>query len=469
MTTLVSSAGRVRALPIWRATGIRDFRLLWASEAVSVLGDQFHFVALSWLVISLTGSGLALGTVLIAVGVPRAILLVPMGVIADRRSPRTLMLAAHLARGAIVAVIAVLVATDRASIPALAVLGALFGAVDAAYLPAQQAFLPRAVGPDRLPPANALLQGTLQLASIAGPPVAGFAIAIVGTGTAFAVDAASFAIAGALVALITGGAVAVASTAARPGTTATGATTPPDVPAGATTPTDVPTGAAATAPESFADALRGGVRYVLADPGIRLMMLLSLVLNFAVNGPAAVGMAWLAERRFDAGPTGLGFMAAGWAAGALAGTIIAGNVRLERQGRIVLACIAVSGLAMAAVGVLGWLPAVVGSLAVMGVAIGYVNVVAISWLQARVELDMLGRVMSLAMLMGFGITPLSIGLAGALIDADATALFVGAGGLVLATVVLALALRFPAMLDGPARVPAPVAEAPEPAEAPISG
>jgi hypothetical protein len=459
MTALVSSAGRVRALPIWRATGVRDFRLLWASEAVSVLGDQFHFVALSWLVISLTGSGLALGTVLIAVGVPRAILLVPMGVIADRRSPRTLMLAAHLARGAIVAVIAVLVATGLASIPVLAALGALFGAVDAVYMPAQQAFLPRAVGPDRLPSANALLQGTLQLASIAGPPVAGVAIAIVGTGTAFAVDAASFVIAAALVALITGGAVAVASQAAGAGTSASDAATP----------------------ESFVDALRGGVRYVLADPGIRLMMLLSLVLNFAVNGPAAVGMAWLAERRFDAGPTGLGFMAAGWAAGALVGTITAGNVRLERQGRIVLACITVSGVAMAGVGVLGWLPAVVVALAVMGVAIGYVNVVAISWLQARVELDMLGRVMSLAMLMGFGITPLSIGLAGALIDVDATALFVGAGGLVLATVALALALRFPAMLDGPARVPAPVADAPDAlhigealdvpdtAEAPVSG
>jgi hypothetical protein len=361
----------------------------------------------------------------------------------------------------------------------LAALGALFGAVDAVYMPAQQAFLPRAVGPDRLPSANALLQGTLQLASIAGPPVAGVAIAIVGTGTAFAVDAASFVIAGALIALISGGALVAARTAVSPSAGAEGVRASTGTAPAATAPE--PTGMAATPPESFVDALRGGVRYVLADPGIRLMMLLSLVLNFAVNGPAAVGMAWLAERRFDAGPTGLGFMAAGWAAGALAGTITAGNVRLERQGRIVLACITVSGLAMAAVGVLGWLPAVVVALAVMGVAIGYVNVVAISWLQARVELEMLGRVMSLAMLMGFGITPLSIGLAGALIDIDATALFVGAGGLVLATVVLALALRFPAMLDGPARVPAPAGDAPDAlhtadapgtpdtAEAPVSG
>ena len=51
-------AGRVRSLPFLRALDARDFRLLWASEAISLVGDQFHFVALSWLVISLTGSGL---------------------------------------------------------------------------------------------------------------------------------------------------------------------------------------------------------------------------------------------------------------------------------------------------------------------------------------------------------------------------------------------------------------------------
>ena len=179
--------GRVRGLPILRSLDVRDFRLLWASEAVSVIGDQFHYVALSWLVISVTGSGLALGTVLIAVGVPRAILLVPFGVLADRRPSRGLLLLAHIARGGIVAAIAVLAAAGLASVPVLAVLGALFGAADAVYMPVQQAFLPRTVGPDRLPSANAMLQGTLQLASIAGPPIAGVVIALVGVASGFAV------------------------------------------------------------------------------------------------------------------------------------------------------------------------------------------------------------------------------------------------------------------------------------------
>lgn len=442
------AASRLRAARLWQAASIRNFRLLWASEGVSVLGDQFHAVALSWLVISLTGSGLALGTILIAVSVPRALLLIPMGVVADRRSPRLLMFSSNLVRAALVAVIAVLAATGNASIPVLALLGAAFGCADAVYLPAQQAFVPRAVGPDRLPSANALLQGTLQLVSIVGPPVAGLVVAVAGTGVAFGVDAVSFLIAAGLVALIAG-----AGASAFGAAPASAVPEAPDVPGAAPAP---------QAPEPFLHALGGGIRYVLADRGIALMLLVSLALNFSLNGPASVGMAWLAELRYDAGAAGLGLLVAGWAAGGLAGTLIAGSARLERQGRSVLAGIAVSGGSMVAVGVAGALPLAVAAFAAGGLAIGYVNVVAISWLQARVEVAMLGRVMSAVMLVGFGISPLSMALAGVLIDVNATALFVGAGALVLAVTVLAALAGATAIFDAPppSRMPAPADETP---------
>ena len=429
--------GRLRELRIWDAAGVRDFRLLWASEGVSILGDQFHAVALSWLVITLTGSGLALGTVLIAISVPRALLLVPMGVVADRRSQRSLMLASHLARAGIVAAITALVVSGNASIAALAGLGVLFGAADAVYMPSQQAFVPRAVGPDRLPSANALLQGTLQLVSIVAPPIAGLVVAAAGTGIAFGVDAASFVVAAGLIALIGGaGARALARPLARDAA---------DIRASA---------APEPAQESFLRALGGGVRYVVADRAIAVMLGVSLVLNFALNGPAAVGMAWLAELRYHAGATGLGLLVAGWAIGGLAGTLIAGNARLERQGRILLLGIAVSGLAMAGVGLASSLGMAVLLFAVGGLCIGYVNIVAISWLQARVEVAMLGRVMSVVMLVGFGISPLSMAIAGALIDANATALFVGAGALVIAAAVAAVLLGTVELFDGPRPSPA---------------
>ena len=436
MTTL--AAGRVRSLPFLRALGARDFRLLWISEAISVVGDQFHFVALSWLVISLTGSGLALGAVLIAIAVPRAVLLVPFGVLADRRPSRGLMLAAHLIRGAVVGAIAALVLTDTATLPLLALLGAIFGAADALYLPAQQAFIPRTLDPDRLPSGNAILQGTMQLASIAGPPLAGAAIVVTSTGAAFAVDAVSFLLAAVVIAMI------------GPGRSATPAT-----PGDATAPAP-----AAEDQEPFRQAIMTGIRYVLADNALRTTMLLALVLNFALNGPASVGMPWLANQRFDAGPAGLGLMAAALAAGALVGVIVAGSVSVERPGRLLLGAVVLTGIGELGVGLLPSLPAVVLSLAVIGVSIGYANIVAISWIQARSDPSMIGRVMSLVMFMGVGITPLSLAISGWLVDINATGLFVGAGILILLTAVFAVGVRFVEQFDAasvrPSMAPDPV-------------
>ena len=440
MTAL--AAGRVRSLPFLRALDARDFRLLWASEAISVVGDQFHFVALSWLVISLTGSGLALGAVLIAIAVPRAVLLVPFGVLADRRPSRTLMLAAHLIRGAVVGAIAALVLTGAASIPLLALLGAIFGAADALYMPAQQAFLPRTLEVERLPSANAMLQGTYQLASIVGPPIAGAVIAVSTTGVAFAVDATSFVLAAIVIAMIGRPGAGVRAAMAGPVTSETAPDTTP-----------------AEAHEPFLAAIGGGIRYVLADRALAVTMVISLVLNFALNGPVLVGMPWLADQRFAAGPAGLGLLAASWAAGALIGVVVAGSIRLERQGRILLGAVVVCGVSEVLVGVLPLLGVWI-VLALMGVAIGYANIVAISWIQGRVDHAMIGRVMSLVMLMGVGITPLSLAVSGALIDLDATGLFVGAGLLILLTAVVSAAVGFVQLFDAARPVPA---AAPDPA------
>jgi MFS family permease len=188
-------------------------------------------------------------------------------------------------------------------------------------------------------------------------------------------------------------------------------------------------------------------------------MLISLVINLALNGPVMVGMPWLADQRFGAGPAGLGLLVAAWSAGALVGVVVAGSVTRERQGRIVLGALAVCGLGELLVGVLPWFVGAWVALAVLGVSIGYVNIVAISWIQRRVDHAMIGRVMSLVMLMGFGITPLSLALSGLLVDLDATALFVGAGLLVLLTALGAAAAGFVALFDEPvATDPASVPE-----------
>ena len=71
---------------------LRDFRLLWIGEAISGLGDQFAFIALPWLALVMTGSGLALGSVLAVMAIPRAVLMVVGGAYVDRLSPRRVMM-----------------------------------------------------------------------------------------------------------------------------------------------------------------------------------------------------------------------------------------------------------------------------------------------------------------------------------------------------------------------------------------
>ena len=99
-----------------RPLRIRDFRLIFGGESISVIGDYFHFVALAWLTLQLTGSGLALGSVLMVAGIPRAVFILLGGALSDRFSPRSLMLYSNAFRALVVGLLAVLVLTGRAEL-----------------------------------------------------------------------------------------------------------------------------------------------------------------------------------------------------------------------------------------------------------------------------------------------------------------------------------------------------------------
>src|SRR6185295_14141728 len=77
---------------------VRNFRLLWIGESISLLGDQFYMIALPWLVLQLTGSALALGSVMALAGIPRALFMLIGGVLVDRFSPRAVMMMSNFAR-----------------------------------------------------------------------------------------------------------------------------------------------------------------------------------------------------------------------------------------------------------------------------------------------------------------------------------------------------------------------------------
>ena len=76
-----SSAAPTRGPNLLRPLRVRDFALMFGGETISVLGDQFHFVALAWLTLQLTGSGLALGGVLMVAAIPRGMLMLVGGLL----------------------------------------------------------------------------------------------------------------------------------------------------------------------------------------------------------------------------------------------------------------------------------------------------------------------------------------------------------------------------------------------------
>jgi MFS family permease len=412
----------VRRVPMLGPVELRDFRLLWAGEGVSLLGDQFHFVALATLVFALTGSGLALGTVLVAVAIPRAALMLFGGALTDRLSPRTLMLASNILRSVVVATIAILVLSGRAELWHLVVLGVIFGAVDALFIPALNTIIPMLVPTERLPAANGLVQVTSQFMHFVGPALAGVVVAAVGAGSAFAFDAVTFGLAALALLAIQGG-----RRPARPASMEDGSPAAPSILA----------------------SIREGAAYAFGDPGIRAVILLSAAINLATSGPIAIGLAWLANVRFEGGPALFGLMFAGFGAGAVIGAVIAGSTaRPRRFGMVVLGLAIVFAVQMAALGIAPNALIATAGLVGAGLAAGYLNVTVISWLQARSDPALLGRVMGLVMLGAFGLQPVSFAIAGVLVDAYATPMYLLAGGLILAAVAAAFIGGASAALDG---------------------
>src|SRR5712692_82450 len=187
-----SSANLISRTALLAPLGARNFRILWIGETVSVLGDQFYFVALPWLVLQLTDSGLALGSMLMTAAIPRAAMMLAGGAATDRFTSRTVMLLSNLARCLIVFVLSVLVYTHAARMWHLYVLAAAFGTFDAFFYPAYISILPSLLEPAHLPAGNSLMQGSVQLTGLIGPAAAGAVIGTAGLAAAFGVDAASF-------------------------------------------------------------------------------------------------------------------------------------------------------------------------------------------------------------------------------------------------------------------------------------
>ena len=176
------------------------------------------------------------------------------------------------------------------------------------------------------------------------------------------------------------------------------------------------------------------MKYLWEDKALRLMFLVITAVNFLFVGPLLVGIPVLANQRLPEGAVAFGLLMSAYAGGNLAGYLLAGalprpNGTMMRV--FLVALLAVFGLVLGSFGFIRstWLDFAL--MLMLGLGNGYISIILFTWMQIRTPKQMLGRMMSMMMLSNTGLVPISQAISGAVSKWSLTALFAGAGLLIL--------------------------------------
>jgi MFS family permease len=361
------------------ALAIRNYRLFWFGQLISLTGTWMQRTAQDWLVIQLTHSPFDLGLVTAFQFLPITLLTLVGGVFIDRWPKHRLLLITQIALLLQAAVFTVLVATGLIQIWHVYILAAVQGLVNAIGNPARQAFVPELVGRSRLVNAIALNSMLFNGARIVGPAVAGVLIANLGIPPALFLNAVSFL-------AVIGGLLLMDPRAfeIRP--------------------------RAASGP--VGRRLLEGLRYVRQTPDVLLIMLLMGAIgtfgyNFSVVLPLVAGFL------LKTSAAGFGGLSAFLGLGSLVAALTTAYARQVTPRRLVAGAATFSLL-------LGGVAASThfALTALLLVALGFAGIIftttANTLLQLTVPDDLRGRVLSLYILLFAGTTPLGGFLIGSL-------------------------------------------------------
>ncbi|MGH3274175.1 MAG: MFS transporter [Streptosporangiaceae bacterium] len=368
------------ALRIFRST---RFSVVWSGETFSMLGDFSYQVVFVWLVLHVTGSVRMLAAVLVVQAIPFAVLLLLGGAVADRFSPRTVMLCSHLVRGAVLGGMAVAATLNSVRTWELFGLAAVFGVADAFFWPASDSILPSLLPAELLERGNAAVGLGEQGTRLLGPILGGLLILYAGIPMAIVFNAATYIVA------------ALTITAA---------------PRKQTPRESRPIAA-------IGAEIAEGLRYARQSSEFRIIFLLVAAATLSYSGLFSVGLPAL-SRSFPDGSVALGLLLSAWGFGQLGGSTSAMITGLPRRWGILIICMTLcEGTAFALLGLVPRLWFAVSLLVVLGFGVAYSTDVALpTFIQTRTPPEILGRINSVLNLPRTVLTPLSIALMGLLVS-----------------------------------------------------
>jgi len=383
---------------------VRNYRLYFSGQLVSLTGTWAQRVAQDWLVLQLTNSGTALGIVTALQFGPALLLSLYGGALADRGDKRKLLVATQTAMGLIALALGVLDVTGVVALWQVMLLAGLLGVASAIDTPIRQSFVVEMVGPGDLPNAVALNSTAFNLARILGPTAAGVVINVWGTGWAFIGNS------------VTSVAVVAGLLLMRVGEL-------------------FPSKPVLRERGQYLAALR----YVRRRVDLMLpMFLVAMIGTFGMNYQITIAM--VAKQVFNRGAGAYGLLSTMLAVGATIGAL-AGTVRKRRPSRLFLI------LASVAFGVTEIVAALMPTFVWMAVALVPAGLAMLVFAQScnatvqlGVEPTMRGRVMGLYILCFMGGTPLGAPIVGWIGQQFGARWSMLGGGIISLGVALVLAL-----------------------------
>jgi MFS family permease len=388
----------------------KDFRLLWAGQAISAIGDAAFFTALGWRAFTLVGSS-RLGVVFVCQGVGLLTTLLIGGALADRLPRRTMMVASDLARCGVIASLAVIDATGHLTFPILAGLALLAGLGDGFFFPAFGGIVPLVVEAEALPSANSLIGVTRWGSILVGPSLAALLYTALGSSTVFAIDAASFVVSAGLL------------LRAKPRIVER-----------------------ATQEGAFRD-IADGFRNVAKNPWLWVTIGLFALILMLQLAPQQVLMPQLVKEHFHRGIGAYGLLTTLVGVGSVAGTLTFGQWQpRRRRGLVNYTFWLVNSLGIAALVLSPWFELSAFFAIIRGFCIGFGVAMWETMLQELVPENMLSRVVSLDVFGSFGLMPIGLAFSAAIAPFAAPGTIIGAGALISAGMI-ALTMTRPWLRD----------------------
>lgn len=370
-----------RAAFLLRAFRFPNYRLFFGGQMISLIGTWIGSTAISWLVYRLTGSGFMLGVVGFVGQFPAFFVTPFAGLTVDRWDRRKLLIATQTLSMIQSLTLAVIVLTDRVTIPFLLVLAGLQGLINAFDMPGRQSFVIDLIEKkEDLGNAIALNSSMFNLARLVGPSLGGFLIAAVGEGWCFMADGISYlAVIGALLAMNV-----------RP--------RPPMAPS----------------VQGTRNQLWEGWRYTFNSPTIRSILVL-LAISSLMGAPYMTLIPLFAGKILHGGPHTLGFLMTAAGVGALGGALtLAGQKQNQQWGTWIPRGAGIFGVGLIAFSFSKtlWLSLVL--LVICGYGFMIQMAASNTLIQTTVDDDKRGRVMSLFIMAFLGAAPFGALLAGSL-------------------------------------------------------